>query len=60
MDEEKRKKILKILGWCAFILAVVAIVTMSIVSSVLKDKTANTEKDNQQIEEVLNAPQESE
>lgn len=59
MEDEKKKKILKILGWCAFALAIIAIVTMSIVSSVLKDKTDDINKDNGQIEEIL-PPQTSE
>ena len=59
MEEAKKKKTLKILSWCLLAVAIVAIIVMSIVSSVLKDKADDINKDNSQIEEIL-PPQTSE
>ena len=59
MEGAKKKKTLKILSWCLLAVAIVAIIVMSIVSSVLKDKADDINKDNSQIEEIL-PPQTSE
>ncbi len=59
MEEAKKKKTLKILSWCLLAVAIAAIIVMSIVSSVLKDKADDINKDNSQIEEIL-PPQTSE
>ncbi len=59
MEGAKKKKTLKILSWCLLAVAIAAIIVMSIVSSVLKDKADDINKDNSQIEEIL-PPQTSE
>lgn len=59
MEEAKKKKTLKILSWCLLAVAIAAIIVMSIVSSVLKDKADDINKDNSHIEEIL-PPQTSE
>ena len=59
MEEAKKKKTLKILSWCLLAVAIAAIIVMSIVSSVLKDKADDINNDNSQIEEIL-PPQTSE
>lgn len=53
MEENKRKKITKILLWCLLGLVLASIVAMSIAASVFKDKTDKLNKDNQQIEDTL-------
>lgn len=53
MEENKRKKVVKILLWCLLGLVLASIVAMSITASVFKDKTADLDKENQQIEDTL-------
>lgn len=53
MEENKRKKITKILLWCLLGLALASIVAMSIATSVIKNKTDDLNKENQQIEDTL-------
>lgn len=53
MQEEKRKKVFKIISWVAFGLAVLAIIIMCIVSAVYKKETSVIEDENQQIEDIL-------
>ena len=52
MEREKRNKILKILGYVLFGLAVAVIITLSILSAVYKDKTNELDEKNKQIENL--------
>lgn len=53
MEENKRKKITKILLWCLLGLVLASIIAMSITASVFKDKADKLNKENQQIEDAL-------
>lgn len=54
MEENKKRKLIKILLWCLLGLALASVITMSIASNIYKDKTDKLNKDNQHIEDVLN------
>ena len=53
MQEEKRKKIIKISLIVLFALVVVAIIAMLISSAIIKKDTRDLQQENSQIEEVL-------
>lgn len=53
MEEDKRKKIIKIVLWCLLGLVLAFIIGSSIASAVFKDKKENLDKNNQQIEDIL-------
>lgn len=59
MQEEKTKKILKIVAWALFILAIIAIIVMCIVSAVIKQDAQSIQDDNQQIEDILGEEEEA-
>ena len=53
MEENKKRKLIKILLWCLIGLALASIIAMSIATAVIKSKTDETNRDNRQIEDVL-------
>lgn len=53
MEENKKRKLIKILLWCLLGLALASIIAMSIATAVIKSKTDETNRDNSQIEDVL-------
>lgn len=53
MEENKRKKITKILFWCLLGLVLASIIAASIAIAVINDNTEKLKKDNQQIEDIL-------
>ena len=53
MQEEKRKKIIKISLIVLFALVVIAIMAMLISSAIIKKDTQDLQQENSQIEEVL-------
>ena len=57
MEKEKKQKTLKIVGYVALALAIVAIIVFCIVSAVYKDKLADLNDQNKQIEDLLDKNQ---
>lgn len=56
MEEKKKRKLIKILLWCLLGLVLASIIAMSIAANIYKDKTDDLNKENQQIEDVLDEP----
>lgn len=53
MEENKKRKLTKILLWCLLGLVLASIIAMSIATSIIKKKTDDLNKDNQQMEDIL-------